>query len=217
MRRAWTEPEPFWWEGRHYRFPVVSVWPGPVQSPHPPLLTSGTSPESAEFAGRRGLKLGLSFAAPPERCAELVDVYRQAAADVGREVAAEDVLYRARVFVGETDQEAERICVDCELGNIVNVFDPPPQRARAWGKIMAAASKGSKHKPPTAGMPEFYGNPETVRDQILAAEETIGFGVLDYIVGAYKLPNELAMESLERFGRRVLPGLRGSLAVKTAT
>src|SRR3954451_10813616 len=27
IKRAWTEPEPFAWEGEHYRFRTVSVWP----------------------------------------------------------------------------------------------------------------------------------------------------------------------------------------------
>ena len=27
VQRAWSEPEPFGWEGRHYRFRTIAVWP----------------------------------------------------------------------------------------------------------------------------------------------------------------------------------------------
>ena len=51
ITRALTEPQPFGWEGRYYRFRTVSVWPGSVQQPHPPLYYSGNSLESSSFAG----------------------------------------------------------------------------------------------------------------------------------------------------------------------
>src|SRR5438105_3048126 len=52
VRRAWTEPQPFGWEGRYYQFRTVSIWPRPVQRPHPPIFMSGSTPESGEFAAR---------------------------------------------------------------------------------------------------------------------------------------------------------------------
>src|ERR687885_1172110 len=61
MLRAWTSAEPFAWQGRFFQFPVVSIWPGPIQKPHPPLLVSGKSPESGAFAARHHLPIGLSF------------------------------------------------------------------------------------------------------------------------------------------------------------
>ena len=51
IRKAWTEPKPFAWEGEHFHFNTVSVWPRTVQDPHPPIFYSGNSDKSAEFAG----------------------------------------------------------------------------------------------------------------------------------------------------------------------
>ena len=45
IRRAWTETQPFGWEGRHFQFRSISIWPRPVQQPHPPMFMSGSSPE----------------------------------------------------------------------------------------------------------------------------------------------------------------------------
>ena len=33
--KCWTEPEPFGWEGEHYQFPSISIWPRPYQKPMP--------------------------------------------------------------------------------------------------------------------------------------------------------------------------------------
>ena len=35
--RAWTEEGPFAFEGRHYHFEYVNLWPRPYQQPHPPI------------------------------------------------------------------------------------------------------------------------------------------------------------------------------------
>ena len=69
LKACFTEPEPFGWEGRYYRFRNIAVWPRRVQDPHPPILISGNSKDGAIFAGRHGLDLGFSYMAA-EKCAE---------------------------------------------------------------------------------------------------------------------------------------------------
>src|SRR5213076_2640370 len=44
--RAWKEPEPFGWQGRHFHYRTVSVWPKPLQQPLPPIYALGTSSEA---------------------------------------------------------------------------------------------------------------------------------------------------------------------------
>jgi alkanesulfonate monooxygenase SsuD/methylene tetrahydromethanopterin reductase-like flavin-dependent oxidoreductase (luciferase family) len=217
--RAWTEPEPFWWEGRYYRYPVVSVWPQPVQQPYPPIVASGTSPASAAFAGARRLKLGLTHIIGTERCAEMVRIYRAAAREAGWEPTDEDVLYRARAYVAETDEQAETEARQYEVGDFAGPLAPPARRAAAHARIMAEISGtkggpgGGAPIPPGKGtMPEFYGNPDTVARQIRAEAQRIGFGVLDLSHDAFWLPHELGLRSLERFGREVLPQLTAATA-----
>src|SRR5882672_10729211 len=59
--RAWTEPQPFGWQGRHFQYRTVSIWPRPLQQPHPPTYALGTSRESCEFAARNHLGCGVSY------------------------------------------------------------------------------------------------------------------------------------------------------------
>jgi len=32
--KAWTEPQPFGWQGRHFQYRTVSIWPRPQHQPH---------------------------------------------------------------------------------------------------------------------------------------------------------------------------------------
>src|SRR2546430_11774986 len=36
--KAWTEREPFAWQGKYFNYQRVSIWPRPLQRPHPPIL-----------------------------------------------------------------------------------------------------------------------------------------------------------------------------------
>src|SRR3974377_2632036 len=40
--RAWKEPEPFGWQGRHFPYRTVSVWPKPLQPTLTPTHATGT-------------------------------------------------------------------------------------------------------------------------------------------------------------------------------
>jgi alkanesulfonate monooxygenase SsuD/methylene tetrahydromethanopterin reductase-like flavin-dependent oxidoreductase (luciferase family) len=52
--KAWTEPGPFPWEGTHYRFRYVNVWPRPFQKPHPPIWIPGSgSRETIEWVAKK--------------------------------------------------------------------------------------------------------------------------------------------------------------------
>jgi alkanesulfonate monooxygenase SsuD/methylene tetrahydromethanopterin reductase-like flavin-dependent oxidoreductase (luciferase family) len=208
---AWDEPEPFGWEGRFYRFRTVSVWPRPLQQPHPPIVLAGTSADSARFAGRKHAKLGLSFLNTVETATELAELYRAEAADAGWQPTADDILYRARVYVAETDEEAERDAIEYSLGDVLGILVPPPEKQAANQKILGAVfgPSGFAHHPPGPGsLPEYYGSPDTVARQLREASDTIGYGVADLIFTNDRLPYDKALKSLELFGKEVMPQLR---------
>jgi alkanesulfonate monooxygenase SsuD/methylene tetrahydromethanopterin reductase-like flavin-dependent oxidoreductase (luciferase family) len=104
--RAWSDTEPFGWEGEHYHFRYVSIWPRPIQQPLPPIFISGSSKESAEFAARKRIGLGLAFtnlaAAKPA-----AQHYFQQAAQQGWEPTPDQVIYgHMPVYLADTDDEA---------------------------------------------------------------------------------------------------------------
>jgi alkanesulfonate monooxygenase SsuD/methylene tetrahydromethanopterin reductase-like flavin-dependent oxidoreductase (luciferase family) len=217
--RAWTEPETFGWEGRHYRFQAISAWPRPLQRPHPPLVFGATTPESARLAAARGYILGV-FAAivPPDAAAEIAGQYREAAAGAGRSTSPEDVLYRARIYVASTDEEAEQDVQAHGLGDIRSLMAPAPERAEAAGKVLAALfGGGGSHRLSVTPRPEFCGSPATVASQLLESSDRIGWGILDAKFTDPRLPHEKAKRSLELFVTEVLPHLRQDVGATHAS
>src|SRR5437763_947501 len=104
--RAWSDTEPFGWEGEHYHFSNVSIWPRPIQQPLPPIFISGSSRESAEFAARRRIGLGLAFtnlaAAKPA-----AQYYYERAAAQGWQPDPDQIVYgHLPVYLADTDAQA---------------------------------------------------------------------------------------------------------------
>ena len=65
--RAWTEPGPFAFEGKHYHFEYVNVWPRPYQQPHPPIWTpSQGSTETIEWAAHPDAQVRLPAGLQPD-------------------------------------------------------------------------------------------------------------------------------------------------------
>ena len=61
IKKAWTLTEPFGWEGEFYQFRAVSIWPRPLQQPHPPILISASTAESARVAARHVRRDGIDL------------------------------------------------------------------------------------------------------------------------------------------------------------
>jgi alkanesulfonate monooxygenase SsuD/methylene tetrahydromethanopterin reductase-like flavin-dependent oxidoreductase (luciferase family) len=137
--KAWTAPEPFAWESPHHHFDVVSVWPRPLQRPHPPVFGSGNSEDSVLFAARRRLGLAISFA-PPEQVAKHVALYRAEAEKAGWTPGPDQVLYRAVAQIAETDAEADAQMARTGGGRFVPYFNGGP--GRVLGQIEALHEAG---------------------------------------------------------------------------
>jgi alkanesulfonate monooxygenase SsuD/methylene tetrahydromethanopterin reductase-like flavin-dependent oxidoreductase (luciferase family) len=199
ISRALTEAQPFSWEGRFYRFRTVSVWPGSIQKPHPPLYYSGNSLESATFAAAHHFGLGVSFY-PPHVAAQMTSHYKQECAKHGWEPTAEQLLYRAFIAVGEDDKEAAALQAKYFVGDATgNLFRgrgaaiPPPTQTQAGFGL---------------GELRFCGSPDTVVKQIADFHATTGVGAIDVAFGGAGLTLEESMKSMRLFATEVLPRIR---------
>ena len=185
IRKALAETEPFAWQGEHFAFPRVSVWPGPTQRPHPPLYASGMSEDSVRFAAQNRFRLAISFY-PKPMVAALTKLYREECAAAGWTPAGDDILYRAFISVGESDAEA----------------------AEQGARFMPTAQPASREVGQGFGAMQFCGSPETVVGQIEEFHRATGAGILDLSFSAGGLGQEATVASLRRFADRVLPKIR---------
>jgi alkanesulfonate monooxygenase SsuD/methylene tetrahydromethanopterin reductase-like flavin-dependent oxidoreductase (luciferase family) len=205
--KAWTEPQPFGWQGRHFQYRTVSIWPRPLQQPHPPTYALGTSRESCEFAARHRLGCGVSYG-PFEVMARATRYYREACARHGWEPAPEQIVYRANMVLADTDAEAHAIL----RGQPDRApFTMRPNVRDAIATLDSRNIAGEARAPVVTGaLPTtVVGSPDTGVEQIRRCRDVVGAGVIDLSLhppGAADL--EPLMRALELFGTKVLPRVR---------
>ena len=206
--RAWTEPQPFGWQGRHFQFRTVAMWPRPVQQPYPPTYALGSSRESCEFAARHRLGLGLSYA-PFEIVAKATRYYREQCAHYGWQPAPDQIIYRANILLAETDKEAGQLME--EQRGTRRAFSPRPKVRNALLQLDSRNVAGEARAPNVGGAlaTNFVGGPDTVVEQIKRCRDEVGAGVIDLM---FQIPGSggliFLMRSLEIFGKKVLPHIR---------
>ena len=107
IQRAWTE-ESFSFQGKHYQFNDVMVRPKPLQKPRPPMWMAALSESTFPKAGRMGMNLLCSpvFGGTLERSKKLMNSYREALVNSGRNEADHEIGALTMVYVGETLEKA---------------------------------------------------------------------------------------------------------------
>jgi alkanesulfonate monooxygenase SsuD/methylene tetrahydromethanopterin reductase-like flavin-dependent oxidoreductase (luciferase family) len=215
--KAWTEPQPFGWEGRYYQFRTVAVWPRPLQQPLPTTYVLTRSPESAEFAASHRLGLGVSFA-PVQATREVMEHYRVRCAEHGWAPTPDELLFRATIMLAETDEGAEA-GVQHYWSSRGLANSTPAARAvtglagRLRGSTMAGVQpQGAQGAASGAAGPgvqmNFVGSPDTVFQQIKQYHDECGVGVIDFFFQGPTMEHKTVMKSLELFAKEVLPRLR---------
>ena len=76
LPKVWTG-EPVSYEGRHFRFADVTVYPQPVQDPHPPLWIGAVARKAQQRAARLGDGWMSDIMEPLPREVQLADRYRE--------------------------------------------------------------------------------------------------------------------------------------------
>ena len=198
ITRALTDPQPFSWEGKYYHYQTVSVWPGPMQRPHPPLFSTGNGLESATFAASQGHGLALSFM-PPSYIAQVIPHYRAEAAKHGWEPREDQIVYRGNLIATDTDEEAQELAAQL-------VMLPPFKRPQG-PPIPVATPNGEENKVPPINplrTAQFCGSPRTLVSQMKTLHD-LGIGVVDLMIPTGLISQAQVLHSLQLLGQEVLP------------
>jgi alkanesulfonate monooxygenase SsuD/methylene tetrahydromethanopterin reductase-like flavin-dependent oxidoreductase (luciferase family) len=217
--RAWTETQPFGWEGEHYHYRNISIWPRPVQQPLPPIYISGSSRDSGEWAAKNRVGLGLAFTNLP-LAAEAARFYRERCAAYGWEPAPDQIVYQLPIFVGETDKDAdEAVRPGIERHGLAFAMVKANRLSAEAGFFGARDAKLTtrfrdlnRDAPRTLeGAIEMgtviCGGPKSVVAQVKRLRDEIGCGVLNLIFDRAG-PVEAKRRSLELFAQEVMPEVR---------
>jgi probable LLM family oxidoreductase len=193
------------WSGRHRAaLTDAGVWPRPVQDPLPVWVAVGGSPASVVGAGALGLPLTIAIIggtyAP---FAQLVDLYREAFAAGGHDLADSKVAINTHAFVGETLAKADSAFAASYLAMMNRIG-----RERGW----PPAGRREYEALRSASGPVAVGSPEQVAEKILAEHALFANDryVAQMSVGA--VAHADVLRSMELFGTRVAPLVRAELA-----
>ncbi|MFZ9432729.1 MAG: LLM class flavin-dependent oxidoreductase [Burkholderiaceae bacterium] len=219
--RAWTETGPFPFEGKHYQFEYVNLWPRPYQTPHPPIwIPSQGSSETIEWASHPDRRYTyLQTFTPAAMLAKYMQMYKDMAAEHGYEATEDQLGWSVPVYVGETDEIARREAKP-HIENFLNKFLRMPKEMllppgylslkSMIGVMKAKSAIGGKQTIDDVidkGM-FICGSPETVRQKLESYQKEIGFGHLLTMLQFGTLPAELTRKNMELFAASVMPHLR---------
>ncbi len=219
--KAWTEPGPFEWDGEHYRFRYVNVWPRPLQRPHPPIFCpSQGSSETIAWAAARRYPYACTFT-PMDQLVRYYDLYREIARTRhGYEAKPEQFAWTSMVYLADDEKKAQ-----AEIEPHVRYFAErclvmPPQMLMPPGYTSSASLRGflgSMANRVGGDQPSFapdvergealIGTPDQVGERLLRNMERAGAGIF---MGAFQvgdMPHAKVMRNLELFADKVLPYL----------
>ncbi|MBO9578567.1 MAG: LLM class flavin-dependent oxidoreductase [Microbacteriaceae bacterium] len=201
------EEAPVRWEGGlRPAIPGIEVYPKTESGHIRTWVGVGGSPQSVVRAAHHGLPLTLAIiGGDPRRFAPFIRLYRQALEEIAQQRGAEPqplpVAVHSPGFVARTDEEAyerfvpffmqQRAKIGAERGW------PPPRPDEVRGEI----EHGALH----------LGSPETVARKVAATVRDLGVQRFDLKYSG-SMPHEYAMESIELYGREVLPMVKDLLA-----
>ena len=105
--QAWTRPGPFAFEGEHFNYRYVNIWPRPIQQPHPPVWLPGSmSLETIDTAAKHRYPYMTVFMTTEQR-RMVYNLYRRLAEEkYGYEAPPQQLAFCAPMFVAETDEQA---------------------------------------------------------------------------------------------------------------
>lgn len=105
--KAWTQPV-MNHNGHFYQYSNVSVWPRPLQQPHPTVWMAATATvESFEFSGQQGYHMMLiPFLHEVEELRPKVEAYLNARKKAGHDPSTARVVGVYHAYVGEEAREA---------------------------------------------------------------------------------------------------------------
>ena len=218
--KCWTEPEPFGWEGEHYQYRAVSIWPRPMQRPHPQILMSASNPESAVFAAKHHAKMGMVLLTSLPGAKESIRIYKEAAKAHGWEPNPDDILIGQHTVIADTDEEAQVYMRDARK-YFFNVLGGGPRIAanlvvkesRYYADAKRREGVGERRKELADAPIETHidkgailcGSPKTVVEQIKRIHGELGHGLMNITMKIGNIPDPVVRKGMQLFKDKVLP------------
>jgi alkanesulfonate monooxygenase SsuD/methylene tetrahydromethanopterin reductase-like flavin-dependent oxidoreductase (luciferase family) len=199
------EGRPFSYDGKFFKIPETTVFPQPVQRPHPPIWITAQSPDSVEAAVRRGFNvLTGGFGIPIERTAEFRRLFDRLVADVepGRPL---HVGVQRAVYVTDSEADARAAAEEARWNMRVTLSLRHHRERVEGGRAIAVPGPDEPSIDDLLDRFLVIGTPETCIRQIGRIRDLVGITHFNCSFWFGDLAHDRVLRSMERFARDVMP------------
>src|SRR5581483_11414155 len=223
--KAWTEPEPFVWNGKYNQLRYVNIWPRPIQKPHPPIWIPGSSsPETWEWVIDHDYLYAHTSVSGHKRAKYFIDHYYSLVQAAGREPNPYRMATTQPVFVAESESQAQEMyeeAVDYFFDKCRHIYRgwntaPGYQSLRGIAETLDARSHGvggygegmNNWKERVDSGAVVAGTPSQVTERLREYCRDLRIGHLLCLLHFGNLSRERTMYNVSLFAEKVLPNLR---------
>ena len=230
IKRAWEE-EVFSYDGKFWTYRDVSIWPRPVQQPHPPVwVPVTTSQETLEWAGKENVPITPGAVATLAARQDMVRYYAGCLARHGHAMTPDHVVAGASVYIADSREHALReagpymLYFFHTLFSHGNLFNVGGQRQSGYVREEGLGWLRPEHREEFLRTLQGFrrttlddlrrnerlawGSAAEVRDGLIGLAEALGSNVLLLQFNQGAMPHEMFMNQIRRFASEVLPDLR---------
>ena len=225
IKRAWTEPEPFAFNGKYTKIRYVNIWPRPLQKPHPPVwVPGGGSLETWTWTIQQNYVYCYLSYSGYKSGEKMLKGFWQEVEDSGVEPNPYRAGFLQLVAVSETDEKAK------EYGDYIEYFfnkclhvpdyyaTPPGYRTKKSIKAGVGSSQSilniqkrenkNSWKDYVKNGNVIAGSPSTVTEKLHEAITGLKVGHLMVLCQFGDMPKELTNQNTALFAQEVMPNLR---------
>lgn len=220
--KAWTQPGPFEFNGKYYKFKYVNPWPRPYSNPHPRIFTpSSGSLATIRWSAQQRYTYCQTLASI-QAVAQTFKLFREEADKAGYQASPDQLAWSNAIYVAETDEKALQQ-VRPHLESYMNEFltrNPlmmmPPgyssveslKRVRAMKAYMGGRQTAEDI---LAKGVVIVGSPNTVREKLAAFQDMAGFGITLTKTQFGTMPHAMVQENQIAIAKEVLPYFKDRL------
>jgi alkanesulfonate monooxygenase SsuD/methylene tetrahydromethanopterin reductase-like flavin-dependent oxidoreductase (luciferase family) len=211
FRKMWAPGEYGGYDGTYFTMPARDVLPKPYSQPHPPMWVAAGNPATFEKAARMGLGVLCFTIGGIESVKPLVELYKReiAHAEPVGEFVNDNVMVTTQLLCLEDGARVRRLGASLGMGYhrslLLRYLDtfPRPPGVPEWPELVPDPTPAQLDLA-IAAAEVPYGTPEEVARAIekyaAAGVDQVVFGLL-----SSTMDRDLAFETIETFGRHVLP------------
>jgi len=201
------EGKPFTYDGKLFRIPETSLYPQPLQKPHPPVWITAQSEYALEAAVRRGFNvLTGGFGVPFERLAEFGKLFSKVVSEVKPPHPPRVGVQRA-VYVAENDSDARDAAEHARWNMRVTLSLRNHNERVENGRAIAVAGKTEPGVEDLLDRFLVIGTPDTCVRQIRRMQDAVGITHFNCSFWFGDMEQSRVLKSMERFSKEVMPAV----------